>query len=655
VFSHSDHAGDAYAECLCTLHDLLRPASYLEIRTKLDETLAAASCPTVAVAAAAPVQPLPMGQKPALFVFNSESRAFFDRHDPRMLLGRSIDLVFLDGLPLFEEMLWDFCNVERLCKPGSLILLNNCIPLDIAMAGRDPDDLDRRAASSHSDWWTGDAWKLLPILAAYRPDLTLHAFDAAPAGLVAITGLDPGSRVLADRYDVIVSEYRELDGEEAALWASRQALNIRRTADIADVLRELRLIFLDRPANGRDEGSPVWRFVDPFHLPPIDLPSLSSGMAEGRYAEPPDGIRSYFRAAPVFIDDPQKQGIIHPFGNDLIRYRASSVLRVNDALLVGYRSLLTASGYLVHDELQPDSWDSGLLADKLSRVDDEFLNEETGLRPADQPHRFTLDRRGREIIEINEPVVVLSANEPDNYGSWIYRVLPKLRTISRAGLDDLRLLVHVPEPYHREYLEALGVSSERVLHHDVTKIYRLRRAFVPSLRNNYPFLDPAGRQLFTNLRLRYGVQSATRRIYVSRVKWSENRRSNRVMTNEKELVGRLSDEGFDIVEPETLSFIDQVKIFSTAQLVVGPAGSALYNVVFCAAGTKIIDIESEPHWVPLHSCLFASLELPYGIFVGATDPTDRRSAHKRWSVDIDALVRRVRSFASASPERTSAT
>ncbi len=34
-------------------------------------------------------------------------------------------------------------------------------------------------------YWTGDVWKLIPILQRYRPDLQLTLFDAPPSGLVA--------------------------------------------------------------------------------------------------------------------------------------------------------------------------------------------------------------------------------------------------------------------------------------------------------------------------------------------------------------------------------------------------------------------------------------------------------------------------------------
>ena len=77
---------------------------------------------------------------------------------------------------------------------------------------------------------------------------------------------------------------------------------------------------------------------------------------------------------------------------------------------------------------------------------------------------------------------------------------------------------------------------------------------------------------------------------------------------------------------------------------MAPSGSGLFNAAFCHPGTKLIDIESEPHWIYAHAGLLASCGLRYGIFVGVVDSADTRAVHRRWSVDIPALLDRVRRF-----------
>jgi hypothetical protein len=55
--------------------------------------------------------------------------------------------------------------------------------------------------------WTGDVWKLLFILKAYRPDLKVRVFDCPPTGLVACTQLNSESTVLTAAYHNILDEF----------------------------------------------------------------------------------------------------------------------------------------------------------------------------------------------------------------------------------------------------------------------------------------------------------------------------------------------------------------------------------------------------------------------------------------------------------------
>lgn len=87
-----------------------------------------------------------------------------------------------------------------------MILLHDCVPYGPRMTTR---DLSRLPNGS----WTGDVWKLIPILQAYRPDLTLTVLDCRPTGIVCVSGLDPESRVLPKAYDRIVADWAAVELE----------------------------------------------------------------------------------------------------------------------------------------------------------------------------------------------------------------------------------------------------------------------------------------------------------------------------------------------------------------------------------------------------------------------------------------------------------
>jgi hypothetical protein len=88
--------------------------------------------------------------------------------------------------------------------------------------------------------------------------------------------------------------------------------------------------------------------------------------------------------------------------------------------------------------------------------------------------------------------------------------------------------------------------------------------------------------------------------------------THRVMLNEEQLAHRLRAAGFELIQTHTMSLRQQVEAFSSADFIVGAAGSAMFNVVFSHPGTKLVDIE--PHWIFGHTNLFGSCGLDHGIF-----------------------------------------
>ena len=68
-------------------------------------------------------------------------------------------------------------------------------------------------------------------------------------------------------------------------------------------------------------------------------------------------------------------------------------------------------------------------------------------------------------------------------------------------------------------------------------------------------------------------------------------RNLRVLINEREIKDFLYSEGFDIIKPENYSFKEQVKIFSSAKIIVGLYGAAMMMLSFCKKNTKVIEIK----------------------------------------------------------------
>jgi hypothetical protein len=138
----------------------------------------------------------------ALFRVTSDN--FFADHDPTAILGRPIDLAFLDGMHRCEFLLRDFANTERHCRANSVIIMHDCVPVELAIAERNPGAAT--IEPHRKDWWTGDVWRTLLVLKKHRKDLKITVVDAQPTGLVCITNLNPGSSQLKDDYSDLVAE-----------------------------------------------------------------------------------------------------------------------------------------------------------------------------------------------------------------------------------------------------------------------------------------------------------------------------------------------------------------------------------------------------------------------------------------------------------------
>jgi capsular polysaccharide biosynthesis protein len=386
----------------------------------------------------------------------------------------------------------------------------------------------------------------------------------------------------------------------------------------------------------------IYKYRDALDLPAAAADHLAAGLPASVFVEAPGKARRFKRRAPHFHDDPDGVGLFSAFADDRIICPPPFVVSARNARVVGFRTVLTEDGFFFNDDSIRARFRRGFLT-QLGMPDP--LNEETGLWPAGATNRFALEPGDREVQRVEGTAILLSSQEPSNYGSWLFRVLPKLHTIAQLGLRvPPRYLLWVEIPAFQEYLKLMNIEEHQIVHHDPKNvIYELDHVIVPSNRNNQAFLDPQSVALFAGLRDKLGAprQPGTR-IYVSRMQTRNT--SSRLMLNEPELIERLSALDFRIVPPETLSVAEQIRVFSSAEMVVGPSGSGMFNVVFCHPGTKIIDIESEPHWIHAHRNLLASCGLRHGIFIGNATDHDFRDHHKPWTVNIDALISRIESF-----------
>lgn len=221
-----------YRSILKKIHANLKPRRYFEIGVDDGGSISLARCPSVGVDPGCEItSPLPYPTR----IFRTESDKFFaDTALCEEVLADDVDLAFIDGMHLAEFVVRDFINVEKSCARGCTVVLDDVYPEQLVMAQR-----ERKFNA-----WCGDVYKIIPILAEYRPDLEIHVFEAFAGpyqkGMAVVSGLDAGNTVLSDNYGKI----------EADIFGDRYAIetmdDLRRLVpttpleQLGDILRAIR-------------------------------------------------------------------------------------------------------------------------------------------------------------------------------------------------------------------------------------------------------------------------------------------------------------------------------------------------------------------------------------------------------------------------------
>lgn len=194
------HTGVGYIDFLKFMAITLKPASYFEIGTQTGLSARQFQCPSVCVDPHFRLCHDVITNKRSIFFFQMTSDEFFADHVLSNFISIGPDISFLDGMHRYEYLLRDFYNIEAYCSGRSVIVMHDCLPDTLDMTSRySPTEIN----------WTGDVWKIIPIIKKYRPDIRMFFVDCPPTGLVVCTRLDNTNRILKDRYYDIIDEFND--------------------------------------------------------------------------------------------------------------------------------------------------------------------------------------------------------------------------------------------------------------------------------------------------------------------------------------------------------------------------------------------------------------------------------------------------------------
>lgn len=261
--------------------------------------------------------------------------------------------------------------------------------------------------------------------------------------------------------------------------------------------------------------------------------------------------------------------------------------KIPEATVIGGTELIiTKKNELLYDELA--LWEEGRYGIKTTFL--YFPTRERAIIPY-------LNKRRKF-----ESAIHFCKDHSFNYFHWLVECLPRLSIVNQfPEYDSLPLLLDSTlQPQQIEALSLLNTQKRELIQLERGVAYQIENLIYPSslsvIHDNYHspvsyrddiLISPVAinylRENFIKLKSNKS-KKPFRKIYISRKKSA----SSRALLNTEELESLFIDKGFEIVYPEFLSFANQVKIFSEAEIVVGATGAAMTNLIFMSPGTKAI-------------------------------------------------------------------
>lgn len=204
-----------------------------------------------------------------------------------------------------------------------------------------------------------------------------------------------------------------------------------------------------------------------------------------------------------------------------------------------------------------------------------------------------------------------------NYGHFVLDALPRLDLFLRAGLRlqdvDWIVIPNFQGPSAERLIERLGLPRAKLLRPQPGEQYAFDVLFQPSYPGASAYYHPLIPEFYRGIAARSGVKASQnrRRLYIPR------RGGTRRISNEAEIERVLLERGFETVDFRKIS--DDAALFAGADVVVGPHGAGLANVVFCPPGGKLLELIPSNHVFPFYYSAASAAGLDYWGLIGPAE------------------------------------
>jgi capsular polysaccharide biosynthesis protein len=191
----------------------------------------------------------------------------------------------------------------------------------------------------------------------------------------------------------------------------------------------------------------------------------------------------------------------------------------------------------------------------------------------------------REIETLDQVVVSMPWGALFNYGHFVLDCLPTVASVAEfPELGGYRFVFPPLKPWQRRHLQLLGVDEplelDQPLYHVTDVVFTsCMSSFLHSPNVNYRTVREKQLARKTSTSIAYD------KVYITRLGDPK-----RTFLSERALADRLESLGFAIVAPENHTIDEQIDIFGNANVIVGCAGAAFANALYCHGGATVVEI-----------------------------------------------------------------
>lgn len=332
--------------------------------------------------------------------------------------------------------------------------------------------------------------------------------------------------------------------------------------------------------------------------------------------------------------------------HDRFRFPEIYVATINNAITYGGTNFILADGEVVcHD-----------LYDFERDYTSEELHGRTLIDPKSARIRWLLHDEAPEPIPMAATFVDACA---PNYAHWITEVFPRI-VLFCADDRFSGVPIVVNDGLHKNIMESLFLvagEDRAIITLPIGRALAVAELYLTSVAGYVPFerrtnkcsdhshglFSPGAFELLRNHLIGIGWDAELavwpEKIYLRRN--SDVRKVENALEIENLLVAR----GYVIVEPERLSFLEQVRLFSNAKTIFASSGAALANIIFCQPSVKIYifisKYENTSYWY-WQSMACASGKLINYVF-GVVTSKNNQEIHANFSIscsEVEGIIER---------------